>query len=56
MLSETRYQYAPRKLAQYANDPIGPRVTISGTATFGRNTNFPVLLDEGRHQIQQSVS
>ena len=56
VLSETRYQYAPRKLEQTANDPIGPRVSISGTATFGRNTSYPVLLDEGRHQMQQSVS
>ena len=25
-------------------------------ATFGRSTNFPVMLDEGRHQVQQSLS
>ena len=56
VLSETRYQYAPRLLSQYANDPGGPRITISGVATFGRSTNFPVMLDEGRHQVQQGLS
>lgn len=56
LLGETRVQFAPRRLTQYANDPIGPRVTISGVATWGRNTNFPVLLDEGRWQFTQSLS
>lgn len=56
VLGETRVQYAPRRLTQYANDPIGPRVTISGVATWGRSTSFPVLLDEGRWQFTQSVS
>ena len=56
LLSETRFQYAPRKLTQYDNDPIGPRVSISGVATFGRNINFPVLLDETRYQLMQDFS
>ena len=56
VVSETRYQYAPRSLLQYANDPIGPRVSISGVATWGRNTDYPTLLDEGRHQWTQSLS
>jgi len=56
VISESRYQYAPRSLRQYANDPVGPRVSISGVATWGRSTNFPVLLDEGRHQWTQSLS
>lgn len=56
LLSETRVQISPRSLTQLANDPIGPRITISGVATFGRNTNFPVLLDETRYQVQQTFS
>ncbi|MBE3111804.1 MAG: TonB-dependent receptor [Acidobacteria bacterium] len=56
LLSETRFQFAPRKLQQYDNDPIGPRVSISGVATFGRNINFPVLLDETRYQLMQDLS
>ena len=56
LLSETRFQFAPRNLTQYANDPIGPRVTISGVGNFGRNVNFPVLLDESRYQWQHSLS
>lgn len=56
LLSETRFQFAPRSLNQYPNDLIGPRVSISGVATWGRSTNFPVLLDEGRYQWQQSLS
>ncbi len=54
LLSETRFQYAPRELMQSANDGIGPRVTISGVATFGRNVNFPVRLDETGYQAQQT--
>ena len=46
LLGEARLQVAPRALTQYANDTVGPRVSISGVATWGRNTNFPVILDE----------
>jgi hypothetical protein len=56
LLTEGRFQYAPRALTQYDNDPIGPRVQISGVANWGRNVNFPVLLDEARYQWQQSFS
>ncbi len=56
LLGETRFQFAPRRLAQYDNDPIGPRITISGVANFGRNINFPVLLDEASEQVQQDLS
>jgi hypothetical protein len=56
LLSESRYQYAPRNLMQYANDPVGPRISISGVATWGRDTNTPVLLDETRHQWTESLS
>ena len=56
LLSESRFQFAPRRLTQYANDPIGPRVTISGVANFGRDVNFPVLLDGTRYQWQESAS
>jgi len=56
MLSETRLQFAPRELTQFANDAIGPRISISGTATFGRSTSFPVKLDETRWQLQQTLS
>jgi hypothetical protein len=56
LLSETRFQYAPRELTQYANDETGPRVSISGVATFGRNVNFPVKLDETRWQLTQTFS
>jgi hypothetical protein len=56
MFSETRFQFAPRDLQQYANDAVGPRVTISGVATFGRNVNFPVLLNEDRYEFKQDFS
>lgn len=56
MFSETRFQFAPRDLQQYANDAAGPRVTISGVATFGRNVNFPVLLNEDRYEFKQDFS
>jgi hypothetical protein len=35
---------------------VGPRVTLSGVATFGRNVNFPVLLDEDRYEFKQDLS
>jgi hypothetical protein len=54
--SDTTFQYAPRNLTQYANDMKGPRITISGVATFGRNTSFPVLLDETRYQYRQAFA
>jgi hypothetical protein len=53
---ETRFQFAPRKLSQYDNDPFGPRVTISGVANFGRDVNFPVLLDESHYEWQEVLS
>ncbi|MBV9085449.1 MAG: TonB-dependent receptor [Acidobacteriaceae bacterium] len=56
LLSETRFQYAPVKDTQYANDPYGPRITISGVANFGRDVNFPVLLNEKHYQWQEGVS
>ena len=56
LLGEAKFQVAPRALTQYANDPIGPRVSISGVATFGRNVNFPVLLDETRYQGAYTLS
>lgn len=54
--SETRFQFAPRNLVQYANDNVGPRVSISGVATWGRNVNFPVLLNEDRYELKQDIS
>jgi hypothetical protein len=56
LVNETRFQYAPRALSQYDNDPVGPRISISGVATWGRNVNFPVLLNETRTQITHSTS
>jgi hypothetical protein len=56
LIAETRFQYAPRQLTQYDNDPIGPRVQISGVATWGRDVNFPVLLNETRYQATHSTS
>jgi hypothetical protein len=56
LLSETRFQFAPRAFTQYANDLLGPRVTITSTATWGRSSNFPVLLDEGRRQLTETIS
>jgi hypothetical protein len=56
LLGEARLQVAPRELTQYANDAIGPRVTISGVATWGRNTNFPVILDETTTQGSYTLS
>lgn len=56
LLSESRFQYAPRDLIQTANDPIGPAISISGVAYFGRNTSYPVLLNETHYEFSQSVS
>ncbi len=56
VLGEARLQVAPRDLTQYANDEIGPRVSISGVATWGRNTNFPVILDEVTTQGSYTLS
>lgn len=56
MLNEFRFQYAPQHLTQYSNDPVGPRVSISGTATWGRDVNFPVLLNESHYQWHEALS
>jgi outer membrane receptor protein involved in Fe transport len=56
LLGEARLQVAPRSLEQYANDAVGPRVSISGVATWGRNTNFPVILDEVTTQGSYTLS
>jgi hypothetical protein len=56
LLGEARLQVAPRELTQYANDAIGPRVVVSGVATWGRNTNFPVILDETTTQGSYTLS
>jgi hypothetical protein len=56
LIGETLFQYAPRQLSQYDNDAIGPRVQISGVATWGRDVNFPVLLNETRYQATHSTS
>jgi hypothetical protein len=56
LLGEARLQVAPRALTQYANDAVGPRVVISGVATWGRNTNFPVILDETTTQGSYTLS
>lgn len=56
LLGEARLQVAPRSLTQYANDDVGPRVSISGVATWGRNTNFPVILDETTTQASYTLS
>lgn len=56
LLGEARLQVAPRDLTQYANDEVGPRVSISGVATWGRNTNFPVILDETTTQGSYTLS
>ncbi|HLJ17572.1 MAG TPA: TonB-dependent receptor [Bryobacteraceae bacterium] len=56
LISETRFQFAPRQLTQYDNDPVGPRIQISGVANWGRDVNFPVLLNETRYQVTHSTS
>ncbi len=56
LLGEARLQVAPRSLTQLANDAVGPRVTISGVATWGRNTNVPVILDETTTQGSYTLS
>ena len=56
LIAETRFQFAPRQLTQYDNDPTGPRIQISGVATWGRDVNFPVLLNETRYQGTHSTS
>jgi hypothetical protein len=56
LIGETRFQFAPRQLTQYDNDAAGPRIQISGVATWGRDVNFPVLLNETRYQGTHSTS
>jgi len=56
LVSNTRFQYAIQDLSQYSNDLVGPHVVISGVISFGRNVNFPVLLNETHKQFQQSFS
>ncbi len=56
LLGEARLQVAPRELTQYANDEIGPRIVISGVATWGRSTSFPVILDETTTQGSYTLS
>jgi hypothetical protein len=56
LIGETRFQFAPRRLSQYDNDPAGPRIQISGVANWGRDVNFPVLLNETRYQGTHSTS
>lgn len=56
LLGEARLQVAPRDLEQYANDAVGPRVVISGVGTWGRSTNFPVILDEVTTQGSYTLS
>jgi hypothetical protein len=56
MLNEVRFQYAPQRLTQYANDAIGPRVSVSGVATWGRDVDFPVLLNESHYQWHEALS
>jgi hypothetical protein len=56
LLGELRFQVAPRALTQFANDEIGPRITVSGVATWGRSTNFPAILDETTTQGSYTLS
>jgi len=56
LLGEARLQVAPRDLTQYANDAVGPRVVVSGVATWGRSTSFPVILDETTTQGSYTLS
>ncbi|HEY0265027.1 MAG TPA: carboxypeptidase regulatory-like domain-containing protein [Granulicella sp.] len=56
MLNELRFQFAQQHLNQYANDPVGPRVSISGVATWGRSVDFPVLLNENHYQWHDALS
>jgi hypothetical protein len=56
MLNELRFQYAPQHMTQFANDEIGPRISVSGVATWGRDTNFPVLLNESHYQWHEALS
>ncbi|MDE1154757.1 MAG: carboxypeptidase regulatory-like domain-containing protein [Acidobacteriaceae bacterium] len=56
MLNELRFQYAPQHMTQYANDAVGPRITISGVANWGRSVDFPVLLNESHYQWHEALS
>ena len=56
MLNEARFQYAPQHLTQSANDAVGPRVSVSGVATWGRDVDFPVLLNESHYQWHEALS
>lgn len=50
LLNEIHFQYSPQKLSQLPNDPIGPSIYIENAIQFGRNTEFPTLLNETHYE------
>jgi hypothetical protein len=65
MLNELHAQASPQHLIQVPNDPTGPAVFIgnNGTSTiagtpieFGRNTDFPTLLNENHYEVTDAIS
>lgn len=68
VFNETRAQFSYDSLYAPPNDPLGPVVTISGVATFGRSTSSPtarlnylgevvnnLLLERGPHTLKVGV-
>jgi hypothetical protein len=65
LLNELHLQVSPQHLIQVPNDPTGPAIFIgnNGTSTiagtpieFGRNTDFPTLLNENHYEGTDALS
>lgn len=56
LLNEAHFQFSPQHLIQVPKDPIGPSVYIENAIQFGRNTDFPTLLNENHYEWTDAVS
>jgi len=56
LLNQFYFQFSPQHLIQVPNDPVGPSVYISNAVQFGRNTDFPTLLNENHYEWIDSLS
>jgi hypothetical protein len=56
LLNEMHLQVSPQHLIQQPNDPAGPSVYVTSGLQFGRNTDFPTLLNENHYELSDSVS
>jgi hypothetical protein len=56
LLNEMHVQVSPQHLQQVPNDAAGPAVYISGAVEFGRNADFPTLLNENHYELTDGLS